>query len=104
MVTRLVLARQGAAGILSIVLALLGLLFFWLQFFGAILSGAGIIAGLVGIVVSYNAGGRPLHQAVTGLLLSAIVLWLSLSMPHILHGDMPSKVEPPRQALPTTTD
>ena len=65
MATRLVLGRQGVWGSLSIGLALFGLLLFWLQPFGVILSGAGILAGMLGVGVNYAAGGRPLHQAMT---------------------------------------
>ena len=104
MTTRLVHGRQGALGILSIVLALLGFLFFWIQPFGVILSSAGIITGLIGVGASYSAGGRPVHQAAAGVLLSVIALLVSLSIPLILHGDLPSQVEPARQALPTISD
>ncbi len=104
MVTRSVLSRQGAMGLLSIVLALLGLLFFWVEPVGVVLSAAGIVVGVIGIAANYATGGRPLHQAANGLLLSVITLVITLSIPLILRGDLPSRIEPQRQALPTPTD
>jgi hypothetical protein len=105
MAAHTVYGRQGVAGLLAIVLALLGLMFFWIQPIGLILSGAGILAGVLGVGMNYSAGGRPLRQATAGLILAIIALLISLSIPLILHGDLPSRImEPARQTLPTPTD
>ena len=105
MAAQIVWGRQGVCGLLALVLALIGLLFFWIQPFGEILCGAGIIAGVVGVGANYSTGGRPLRQATAGLILAIVGLLISLSMPLILRGDVRSRiVEPQRQTLPVRTD
>jgi len=85
------LARQSTLGVLSISLALLGLLMFWLVPLNLILSGAGILTGLLGVGTHYSTGGRPFRQAGTGLILSFITLLISLSLPLVLRGDLATR-------------
>jgi hypothetical protein len=104
MTTRTILGRQGALGILSIVLALLGLLLFWLQPIGLVFSGAGILAGILGVGASYSAGGRPYRQAGAGLILSFGALLINLSLTVMLRTEAdPRVLEPTPQRLPATT-
>jgi len=104
MTVQTVLGRQGALGILSILLALLGLMMFWLQPLGLILSGAGILAGILGLGTSHSAGGRPYRQAGAGLLLSFAALLINLSLTPSLRGEAdPRVLEPAPQRVPATT-
>ncbi len=104
MTTRTVLGRQGAIGILAIVLALLTLLFFWLQPVNIILGAAGALTGLIGIGLDYSVGGRPLRQAVAGLLLSLAALGISVSLPLILRYEPPTHRAPERNVPAVTVD
>jgi hypothetical protein len=91
-------------GILAIVLALLALMFFWLQPVNIILGAAGALTGLIGIGLDYPAGGRPLRQAAAGVLLSLAALAMSVSLPLILRHDpsMPDNRKPDR-SVPAVT-
>ena len=90
--------RPGAIGILAVLLALIGLLFFWMVPINLILGGAGVLVGVFGVGINYSAGGRPLRQATAGLLLALIVFLISLTLPLILREDSRTRVLDPRGA------
>jgi hypothetical protein len=89
MTTRTVYEPQSVAGLMSLVFAALGLLFFWLVPLGSMVAAVGVVSALVGIVQSYARGGRALRQSVAGLLLSGAALTLSLWIPLMLRGALP---------------
>jgi hypothetical protein len=89
MPTYTVPGRQSVAGLLSPVLAGLGFAFFWLVPLGILCAGVGLVAGLVGVVWNYAAGGRALWQALAGCLLSAMAPGVNLWTPLMLRGVLP---------------
>src|SRR4051812_6451257 len=81
-------ATRHALGSLSLSLAFLGLLLFWLMPFGVLLSAAGTLAGGLGVALNQPQGGLPFRQALTGLLLSLAALTVSLSTAVIMHPEL----------------
>jgi hypothetical protein len=72
-----VLAQPDNVGIVSFVLGLLGLLFYWWTPLGIVLSLAGLIIGIVGWVMASTRSGR-LGLTIAGTVISLAALIVDL--------------------------
>lgn len=76
-------------GIASLVVGVLSFFICWLPFIGASVSGLGMLLGLVGVTVACARHGSGLGFSVAGFCLSALTLFLNVSLTSSLMGYSP---------------
>jgi hypothetical protein len=75
---------SGFLGLASLIMGGMGLVFYIFQPFGIVFGAAGVVVGLAGVVLYFGRGGRPLHLALGGLILSAAALATGVMLPTLL--------------------
>ena len=79
----------AALGMLSLALGTVGLVLFFLPILGWPISAFGLFFGLLGIAVSFSAGGVPLRLSPMGSALSALALSINLAIASAPGGYLP---------------
>ena len=83
--------RPLGVGLTSLVLGTLGMLLFFLPILGIPLGCIGVAFGFIGVLMAIFGGWTSLRWSVTGLVVSALALGISLSIYQAPEGYVPTR-------------